>query len=191
MFDSCSQRTFIKNELKNKLNLKPIRTETVCLNTFGSEKYVKQKCDVVKVRLKAKYGEDVELTAICYDKICSPLPVKVNVQEYVHLDGLEFADNLEPENDQESIQILIRPDRYWGLTTDEIIKGPEGESGPIAMQNKFDWLIAGPVNNSDQNDNVYFNVTNLLIDGIHDESEMSLNHEMVEQDELVDTLKKF
>ena len=76
LFDNCSQRTFIKNELKNKLNLKPIRTETVCLNAFGSEKYVKQKCDVVKVRLKAKYGEDVELTAICYDKICSPLPVK-------------------------------------------------------------------------------------------------------------------
>ena len=42
-------------------------------------KYVKQKCDAVKVRLKAKYGEDIELTAICYDEICSPLPVKVNV----------------------------------------------------------------------------------------------------------------
>ena len=100
------------------------------MNTFGSEKYVKQKCDVVKVRLRAKYGEDVELTAICYDKICSPLPVKVNVQEYVHLDELESADNLEPEHDQESIQILIGSDRYWELTTDEIIKGPEGESGP-------------------------------------------------------------
>ena len=81
----------------------------------------------MKVRLKAKYGEDVELTAICYDKICSPLPVKANVQEYVHLDGLEFDDNLEFENDQESIQILIRSDRYWDLTTDEIIKGPEGD----------------------------------------------------------------
>ena len=189
LFDSCSQRTFIKNELKNKLNMKLIRTETVFLNTFRSEKYVKQKCDVVKVRLKAKYDEDVELTAICYDKICSPLPVKVNVQEYVHLDGLAFADSLESEKDQESIQILIGSNRYWDLTTNEIIKGPEGESGPIAMQSKFGWLIAGPVNNSDQNDNVYFNVTNLLIDGIQDESEMSLNYERVEQDELVDTLK--
>ena len=109
--------------MKNKLILKPIRTETVCLNTFQSEKYVKQKCDIVKVQLKAKYGEDVELTAICYDKICSPLPVKVNVQEYVHVDGLEFTDDLESENDQESMQIIIRSDRYWDLTTDEIIKG--------------------------------------------------------------------
>ena len=145
-----------------------IRTETVSLNTFGSKKYVKQKCDVVRVRLKAKYGEDVKLTAICYDKICSPLPVKVNVQEYVHLDGLEFADKIESENDQESIQILIGSDRYWDLTTVKIIKGPEGERGPIAMQSKFGWLIAGPVNNSDLNDNVYFNVTNLIIDGIHE-----------------------
>ena len=85
----------------------------------------------MKVQLKVKYGEDVELTAICNDKICSPLPVKVNVQEYLRLDGLEFADNLESENDQESIQILIGSDRYWDLTTDEIIKGPEGESGPL------------------------------------------------------------
>ena len=34
-------------------------------------------------------------------------------------------------------------------------------------------------------------ITNLIIDGIHDESEMSLNYERVEQDELVNTLKKF
>ena len=122
----------------------------------------------MRVRLKAKYGEDVTLTAICYDKSCSPLPVKVNVREYVHLDGLEFADNLESENDQESIQILTRSGRYWDLTAVEIIKGSEEERGPIAMQSKFGWLIAGPVNNSDLNDNVYFNVTNLIIDGIHE-----------------------
>ena len=58
------------------------------------------------------------------------------------------------------------------------------------MQSKIGWLIAGPVNNSDQNDNVYFNVTHLIIDRIYDESEMPLNYERVEQDELVDTLKK-
>ena len=87
LFDSCSKRIFSKNELENKLNLIPIRTETAYFNTFGSEKYVKQKYDIVNVRLKAKYGEDVELTAICYDKICSLLLVKVSVQEYVHLTG--------------------------------------------------------------------------------------------------------
>ena len=87
------------------------------------------------------------------------------------MDGLKFADNLESENDQESIQILIGSDRYWDLITDEIIKGPEGESGPIAMQSKFGWPIADPVNNSDQNDHVYFNVTNLVIDRIDDESD--------------------
>ena len=137
----------------------------------------------------SKESEDVELTRICYDKICSPLLVKVNVQQYIHLDGLEFADNLKSENDQGSIQILIGSDRYWNLITDKIIKGPKGESRPVAMQSKFGWLIAGPVNDSGQNDNVYFDVTNLIIDRIHDECEMSLNYERVEQDELVNTLK--
>ena len=64
--------TAVPEEHLSNMNCK--RTETVSLNTFGIKKYVKQKCDVVRVRLKAKYGEDVELTAICYDKICSPLP---------------------------------------------------------------------------------------------------------------------
>ena len=93
---------------ENLSNMNCIRTETVSLNTFGSKKYVKQTCDLVRVRLKAKYGEDVELTAICYDKICSLLQVKVNVQEYVHLDGLEFADNLGSENDQKKYSNLNR-----------------------------------------------------------------------------------
>ena len=88
------------------------------------------------------------------------------------------------------VQILTGSDKYWDLTTDEIIKGLEGESGPIAMQSKFGWLIAGPVHKHDQNDHVYFNVTNLIIDGIHDESEMPLNYERVEQDELVNTFGK-
>ena len=55
---------------------------------------------------------------------------------------------------KKSIQILTGSDRYWDLTTVGIIKGPEGERGPIAMQSKFGWLIAGPVNNSDLNDNM-------------------------------------
>ena len=59
------------------------------------------------------------------------------------------------------------------------------------MKSKFGWLIEKPVNNSDQKHNVYFNVTNLIIDRIHDESEMFLNYERVEQDELADTLKTF
>ena len=54
LFDSGSQRTWTRNEIKEKLGLKPIKRQIVNLNTFGNESCKKQTCDVVKVWLTGK-----------------------------------------------------------------------------------------------------------------------------------------
>ena len=46
--------------------------------------------------------------------ICSPLPSKINVADFVHLEGLEFADNFD---NTESIDVLIGSDYYWDFVT--------------------------------------------------------------------------
>ena len=51
LFDLCSQRTYISEELKQKLKLKSLKTETLNLNTFGTDKFRKQKCDLVEINL--------------------------------------------------------------------------------------------------------------------------------------------
>ena len=52
MLDGGSQRSYITNNLKTRLGLKPIRVETIHLNTFGSDSYEKKRCHLVEVLLK-------------------------------------------------------------------------------------------------------------------------------------------
>ena len=56
LFDICLQRTYISEELKQKLNLKLLKTETPNLNTFDMDKFRKQKCDFVELNLEGKDG---------------------------------------------------------------------------------------------------------------------------------------
>ena len=51
LFDSGSQRSYITNSLKSRLNIKPKRTEALHLNTFGERSYRKQKCEVSQLLL--------------------------------------------------------------------------------------------------------------------------------------------
>ena len=89
--DTGSQRTYITNRWKSKLNLSPVKSETLHLNTFGYERYTKQQCDVVNLHLQGSLGE-IEISALCFPKICLAVSVKVNVHIYTHLQGLELAD---------------------------------------------------------------------------------------------------
>ena len=56
LLDSGSQRSYVTNSLKSKLNLTPVKTETLNLNTFGDQRVIKQKCDLVEVSLKGTSG---------------------------------------------------------------------------------------------------------------------------------------
>ena len=38
----------------------PIKTETLNLNTLGNEKFSKRDCNLIKLRLQGKHGEDVK-----------------------------------------------------------------------------------------------------------------------------------
>ena len=77
LLDSGSQRSYITNHLNRKLGMIPIKTETLNLNTFGNDKFSKRDCDLIKLRLQGKHGEDVNISALRFEAICSPVPAKV------------------------------------------------------------------------------------------------------------------
>ena len=77
LLDSGSQRSYITNHLKRKLGMIPIKTETLNLNTLGNDKFSKKDCDLIKLRLQGKHGEDVNISALSFEAICSPVPAKV------------------------------------------------------------------------------------------------------------------
>ncbi|KAL9977060.1 hypothetical protein ACROYT_G014424 [Oculina patagonica] len=47
LFDNGSQRSYITDNLRSRLQLKPLQKEKLNLNTFGEARYKKQNCDVV------------------------------------------------------------------------------------------------------------------------------------------------
>ena len=93
--DDGSQKTYTTNNLKNGLKLKPIKKQTIYLNTFGSDQYQKHTLDVVKLKLKGQfngYRNKVEIIALCVPGICLPLPASLNINKYPHLQSYELAD---------------------------------------------------------------------------------------------------
>lgn len=135
LFDNGSQRSYVTSSLKSKLNLKPIKSETLHLNTFGGNTFRKQSCDVVKLRLEGREGEEVEINALNYPIICSPLPSKVQVN-CPHLEDLQLADELD--DNCGTIDVLVGSDYYWEIVSGETVRG---DSGPTAVSSKFVFLF--------------------------------------------------
>ena len=72
LFNSGSQRSYISDKLKSRLNLQPKRTERLHLNTFGERNFRNQKCDVVTLSLQGKTRSNIRLSALSFPVICSP-----------------------------------------------------------------------------------------------------------------------
>ena len=183
LFDNGSQRSYVTDSLRSKLQLKPVQTERLNLNTFGESRYKKQDCDVVNFQIRKAGTDDhdaINISALTFPVICSPLPSKVSVN-HPHLYGLDFAD--EPFDSQvssESIDILIGSDYYWDFVTGETKRG---DDGPIAVKSTLGWLLSGRVNGTI--DPVTH--SNLIIEG-----QNSLFAPSQDQDDiLTNTLKEF
>lgn len=108
LLDSGSQRSYVSNNLKSKLSLKPIKHETLNLNTFGNNKFQKQNCDLVDLYIQDKNHGKIKIRTLSFPVICSSLPSRINVAEFPHLEGLELADELQ-DGDDESIDFLLVP----------------------------------------------------------------------------------
>ena len=181
LFDLCSQRTYIAEELKQKLNLKSLKTETLNLNTFRTDKFRKQKCDLIEINLEGRDGSVIRLKPLVFPIICSPLSSSININEFPHLQGLEFVDDLD--GSQDCIDLLVGADQYFQIVSGDTIRG-ESENGPVAMRSKLGWLLVGPVINFESD--VSDCISNLVIEG-----NSSYDARKNKDQELVQTLKRF
>ena len=84
LFHNSSQRSYVTDILKSKLGLKPTTTETLRLNMFSETAYRNQRCQVVTLPLRNNNNEHVEIPALNFPVICSPLPKRVDVNKYPH-----------------------------------------------------------------------------------------------------------
>ena len=180
LFDNGSHRSYVTHHLQSRLNLKSHKTETLHLNTFGEQKYRKERCEIVKIRIsKPGCSDEVEISALSFPVICSAIPNKVDIDKFPHIQHLELADDIDNAND-DSIDILIGSDYYWNIVQGETIRS-ESESGPIAVSSKLGWILSGPIGDSTESD---ITISNLAITGEFD-------HYYNETDQLENTLRKF
>ena len=144
--------------MRSKLNLSPFKSETLLLNILGDERYTKQQCDVVNLHLQGSQGE-IEISVLCFPQICSAVSAKVNVNNYVNLQGLELADTSIIEGDQQNIDVLIGLDYYFDVVSGNVI---HGESHPVAVGSMFGWILSGHTSVEDFRKK--FVTTNLIIE---------------------------
>ena len=86
IFGGGSQRRYILEEVRRKLNLSVEGQEHLNLNTFGTEKSVRKKCDIVKLKLDVGANEpQISISALSYHTICWPINTRVDINMHKHL----------------------------------------------------------------------------------------------------------
>eukprot|EP00795_Rhopilema_esculentum_P001251 gene1251-biopygen9956 len=180
LFDSGSQRSYISEETVKELGLEVEKTETVYLNTFGSNKYEKKSCDRVTVNLEV--GDEIlPLTVLSSPHLCLPLSTPIDVSCYPHLQGLQLADSYA--TCEKRIELVIGVDYYYRIVQGEVRKGG---NGLVAISSKLGWLLCGPVVCNEGDKSSLNNVMNLIVDVLPSRDEITDDSR-----EIVESLTKF
>ncbi|CAB4038631.1 Hypothetical predicted protein, partial [Paramuricea clavata] len=113
----------------------------------GSNPIPKRRCDIVQLSLKGN-SDNRKITALCFPNICSPLTTTIDLSLYPHLQELQLSDLniLEGRQNDSSIDILIGADYYFDILTGEMVRD---ESGPVAINSDFGWVVAGPTSDTE------------------------------------------
>ena len=86
---------------------------------------------------------------------------------------MDLADESTDPGCSDSIDILIRSDYYWHVVIGDIICG---DSGPVALNSHFGWLVSGPTKS------VSYTVSALIIDGGDNINTMEYSDNQLTQD---------
>eukprot|EP00794_Sanderia_malayensis_P017865 gene17865-19646_t len=144
--DSCSQRSYITTELRDKLKLPTISSHEILIKEFGNETGTLNKCDLVNLALKSKDWGSITISAFVVKTICSPVSsqaIDVAKNMYSHLKGLIVADSGSGAEDVE-IDVLIGADYVYTVMLDKVVQG-EHSNSPVATATRFGYVLNGPV----------------------------------------------
>ena len=143
VLDGGSQRSYITEQLKTELSVRPVAEQNMRIVTFGAKGESSRKCDLVNVSVELSDGRMSLFTLYVVPLICEPLacqPVTFCQDQFEHLKGLTLADPSDVRG-QLSVDILIGSDQYWSLVTGETRRG---EEGPIGIHTELGWVLSGP-----------------------------------------------
>ena len=126
-----------------------------------------------------KQGEEIEISALSFPAICSPLQVPMEIDRYPHLQDLDLAD-ASPSEHSSDAHMLIGSDYYWNVIIGDLKRS---NNGPVAVSSKFGWLLSGTVKSKGRNDN--YTVANVVVEGLR-KVELICKQATVENDSELD-----
>ena len=142
IFDNCSQRTYMREDLHQKLKFPVIRHEQLIIKAFGDKQGSLKSLKVVQANVIGKNNMKVSIEALVVPYICSTLktpPIPEILERYDYLQCLDLADSPSPEDE---VQLLVGMNYYYSIVTGGIRKGPPGH--PSAVESILGWMICGP-----------------------------------------------
>ena len=149
LMDTGSSRTYITQDLVEKLKLKTEDKNRLTVFTFGGKKPKEMTSPVVTIVLKSKDGNTLKVKANVVPKICA----QIN-RHPVHLeDKMKFqrafrlADTLPTSREVSTIGVLIGSDYYNDVMTGE---RKQVQDGLFVLKSKFGWVVSGRTKGKDK-----------------------------------------
>ncbi|KAL9954332.1 hypothetical protein ACROYT_G041854 [Oculina patagonica] len=152
LLDSGSQRSYIRKNIAESIGLQgPSELFKLSVATLGGDTSETKRFQRVRFTLSPIQGHPtgtVEMEALTIPNICNPLgPVKLNLKDNPHLQGLTFADSY-PRNSVQ-VDVLIGADHYYSFVTGICKRGETPES-LVAVESHLGWILTGPVDSSSE-----------------------------------------
>ncbi|XP_068756263.1 uncharacterized protein [Montipora capricornis] len=183
VFDSCSQRYYVTQTVKEKLQLPVVGRDSLLIKTFGESDARLRTCEVVQVDMKTLCDATVYVQSYVVPVICGPLTqqsTELTQSGYEHLRNLPLDDRAG--GGVLAVSILIGADYYWSLVEDTIVRGAPWE--PVAPATKLGFVLSGPT--MIMCDNIHANTVNLPATYV-----LTMESSVIRHDDLVSELRKF
>ena len=145
LLDTGSQRSYISLEAAKALQLTSRGTETLRIQTFGTDTDSEKTCHRVQFDITTKNRSILTMEALATSIVCQPFNNQATleaVEKHPHLKKLHLADPSRAE-DEIRVDLLVGLDYYWSLVTGNIRKCKQGD-GPTAVQTRLGWVLSGP-----------------------------------------------
>ncbi|XP_068761955.1 uncharacterized protein [Montipora capricornis] len=183
VFDSCSQRSYVTQAVKEKLQLPVVGRDSLLIKRFGESDARLRTCEMVQVGIKTLCDTTVYIQAYVVPVICGPLTqqsTELTQSSYEHLRDLPLADRAG--GGVLAVSILVGADYYWSLVEGTLVRGAPWE--PVGLATKLGFVLSGPT--MVMCDNVHANTVNLTATHVLKVESSVINH-----DDLAAELKKF
>ena len=147
LFDSGSNKTFIRQDVCDQLGIESMTTQKLLVNTFGKSNSEEHECGTVRFLLRKPDSHDLfELNGFTVPSICGT-QMSAALGQFPHFNGLDLADSVDIRDPTPGeISILVGADQFYDIVLGEVRRG---DYGPAAISSKLGWMACGPLSLAD------------------------------------------